>query len=191
MINGITPVGWSSKCEHRFQIKPYGKTISEDLADHIRLALRRKPDVIAIHIGTNDITNNDCSSLQTNLRKIRESVTELCPSTKIVLSSIILRHGKSYINVKVNHRNETIKEFFKTNKLDLTDNSNIKDQTLHGKKKLYLNDGGRSLLANNSVKYFINRWLPIGSDSEMSLHYQRNNKNQNKVSTSSSNIAKR
>ena len=83
MINGITPVELSSQCKHRFRIKTYGRTISEDLVDHIHPTLRRKPDVIAIHIGTNDITNKDCSSLQINLSKIRDLVTELSPSTKI------------------------------------------------------------------------------------------------------------
>ena len=63
MINGITPTGLSSKCKNRFRIKPYEGAISEDLVDHICSVLRRKPDVIAMHIGTNDMTNNDCSSL--------------------------------------------------------------------------------------------------------------------------------
>ena len=89
MINGITPVGLSSKCKHKLRTKPYGGAISEDLVDHIRSTLKRKPDVIAIHIGSNDITNDDCSSFQINLSKMRGLVTELTPSTKIVLSSII------------------------------------------------------------------------------------------------------
>ena len=63
MINGITPTGLSSKCKNRFRIKPYEGAISEDLVDHICSVLRRKPDVIAMHIGTNDMTNNDFSSL--------------------------------------------------------------------------------------------------------------------------------
>ena len=130
MINGITPDRLSSKCKHRFRITPYGGAISEDLVDHSCPTLRRKPDVIAIHIGTNDITNNNCSSLQTNLGKIRELVTELRPSTKIVPSSIILRHDKSNINVKVNRGNEIIKQFCKTNKLDLIGNSNIRKEDI-------------------------------------------------------------
>ena len=73
-INGLT-----SKCKHRFRIKPYGGAISENLVDHIRPTLRGTPDIIAIHIGTNDITNDDCSSLQIKLGKIRELVTELSP----------------------------------------------------------------------------------------------------------------
>ena len=89
MINRITPVGLSSKCKHKFGIKPYGGAISEDLLDHIRPTLRRKPDAIAIQIGKNDTTNDNCSSLQTILGKIRELVTELSPTTKIDLSSII------------------------------------------------------------------------------------------------------
>ena len=82
-------------------------------------------------------------------------VTELSTLTKKVLSFIILRHGKSNINVKVNRGNEIIKQLCKPNKLDLIDNLNIKDQKLSGKKKLHLNDAGKSLLANNFIKYSI------------------------------------
>ena len=156
IINGITPVRLSSKCKHRFRIKAYGGAISEELVDHIRPTLRRTPDVIATHIGTNDISDDDCSSLQINLGKVRELVTELSPSSKIVLSYIILRNDKTNINVKVNRENEIIKQFRKTNKLDLIDNSNIKDQKLYGKKKLHLKDAGKSLLANNFIEYFLN-----------------------------------
>ena len=48
----------------------------------------------------------------------------------------------------------------------------------------------KSLLANNFIKYFINLWLTIRSDSDVSSPYQRNHKNQNKVPTSSSNTDK-
>ena len=89
MIKGITPVGLSSKCKHRFRIKIYEGVISEDLVDHIRPTLRIKAEKIAIYIGTNDIKNDDCSSLQINLSKIRKLVTELSPPTKIVQSPII------------------------------------------------------------------------------------------------------
>ena len=60
------------------------------------------------------------------------------------------------MNVKVNRGNEIIKQFRKTNKLDLIDNLNIRDQKLYSKKKLHLNDAGKFLLANNFIKYFIN-----------------------------------
>ena len=86
MINGL-----SSKYKHKFRIKPYGGEISEDFVNNIRPTLRRKPDVIAIHIGTNNITNDDCSSLQININKVLELVIELSPSTKIVLLYIMAR----------------------------------------------------------------------------------------------------
>ena len=103
MINGITLVELSRKCKHKLRIKLYGGEMSEDLVNNIRPSLRRKPDVVAIHIGTNDITNDNCSIIQINLNKIRDLVIELSPSTKIVVS---LRHGKINTNVKINRRNE-------------------------------------------------------------------------------------
>ena len=121
----------------------------------ISVQLSEEARRIPIHISTNDITNDDCSSLQTNLGKIRVLVIELSTLTKKALSSINLRHGKSNINVKVNRGNEIIKQLCKANKLDLIDNLNIKNQKLSGKKKLHLNDAGKSLLANNFIKYSI------------------------------------
>ena len=156
IINGITPVRLSSKRKHRLRIKPYGGAVSEELVDHIRPTLRRTPDVIAIHIGTNNITNDACSSIQINLGKVRELATEPSPSSKIVLSYIILRNDKTNINVKVNRENEIIKQFCITNKLYLINNSHIKYQKLYGKKKLHLKDAGKSLLANNFIEYFLN-----------------------------------
>ena len=55
-----------------------------------------------------------------NLNKIRKLISELSPSTNIVLFSIILPYGKNNINAKVNCGIEIIKQFFKTNKLEST-----------------------------------------------------------------------
>ena len=98
---------------------------------------------------------------------------------------LILHHDKSIINVKVDRGNEIIKQFWKTNKLNLIDNSNTQNKKLYGKKKLHLNDAGKCLLANNFIKFFIDMWVTIPSDSGMSSPYQRNDKNQNKVPASS------
>ena len=86
MINGL-----SSKYKHKFRIKPYGGEISEDFVKSIFPTVRRKPDVIAIHIGTNNITNDDFSSRQININKVRKLVIELSPSTKIVLLYVMAR----------------------------------------------------------------------------------------------------
>ena len=63
---------------------------------------------------------------------------------------------------------------------------------MYGKKKLHLNYAGKSLLANNFIKYFVNMWLTktIRADSDMSLPHLTNDVNQNKVPTSSSNTDK-
>ena len=42
----------------------------------------------------------------------------------------------------------------------------------------------KSLLANNFIEYFLNMWLTILSDSNMSSPYQRNDKNQNSTGAS-------
>ena len=86
--------------------------------------------------------------------------------------------------------NQIIKQFCKTNKFDLIENSNIKYQKLYGTKTLHLNDAGKPLLANSFIKCFINVWQTICSDGHMSSPYQRNDENQSKLPASSSNTDK-
>ena len=116
MINGLTPVELSSKCKHKLWIKLHGREISEYLVNNIRPTLRRKPDIIAMHIGTNNIKNDNCSTIQIYLNKTHDLVIELSPSMKIALS---LRHGKNNIDVKINRRNEIIKQFRKTSPIEI------------------------------------------------------------------------
>ena len=90
--------------------------------------LSEKRQTLSQYTLVQTITNDDCSILQINLTKIHKLVTELSPSTKTALFSIVLGHDKSSFNVKVRRGNEIIKQFCKTNKLDLIDNLNMKDR---------------------------------------------------------------
>ena len=54
--------------------------------------LEPKPDVLILHVGTNDLPKN--INPLNNLRKVHQKCLELSPETKLVLSNIILRKDK-------------------------------------------------------------------------------------------------
>ena len=65
---------------------------TEDILDHLTLALRRNPDLIIIHSGTNDITDeNDTIKF---LDKPVELSRKECPNAEVAISLPILRKDK-------------------------------------------------------------------------------------------------
>ena len=40
------------------KIRPHPGASTEDLIDHIKPAIRKNPDIVVIHTGTNDLQNN-------------------------------------------------------------------------------------------------------------------------------------
>ena len=72
-----------------------GATI-DDFIDYVRPTIRKKPNLIIIHNGTNDIQNN-VNSLQ-KIRKVISSIKEYDSddNIKIAFSSIILRSDHDF-----------------------------------------------------------------------------------------------
>ena len=72
------------------EIRPHPGASLLDISDHIKPIMRRNPDSVIIHTGTNDITKHEDT-----IKNIQEMVNEakrIPPSTNLVLSEIIIRH---------------------------------------------------------------------------------------------------
>ena len=57
------------KKSHDVRVQPHSGATSQDIKDHIKPILRRKPDLIIIHAGTNDLTKG-CNTME----EINESI---------------------------------------------------------------------------------------------------------------------
>ena len=56
IASGINEKGLSKK--HTIKVRSYSGDTTKDLTDDIKPVMRKNPDLVAIHFGTNDITNN-------------------------------------------------------------------------------------------------------------------------------------
>ena len=57
MLKGINEEGLSDdRC--KVKVNNHSGATAEDICDFIKLKVRKKPDIIIVHAGTNDVTNN-------------------------------------------------------------------------------------------------------------------------------------
>ena len=151
MLNNIDPKGLGKK--HQVKVRSYGGSTTKDMIDFIKPTIRKKPDVIVMHVGTNDITS-DCATIM-NLQEIVENVKSESPETKLVLSAVINRDDRNDIQRKVSQINKKLENFSNRNNIELVDNSNIGLNCL-SKKKLHLNIKGDAQLAKKFINFINN-----------------------------------
>lgn len=76
-----------------------GATI-EDITDYMKPSLRRKPDVMVIHDGANNIASDSPESIKDKMSNVVNAIRDKNPSIKIAFSSIIKRRD-SHLNTKI------------------------------------------------------------------------------------------
>ena len=126
-----------------------------DILDHIKPALRKKPDIIIIYCGSNDLTSQE-KTIE-NMHELVGLAKAESPDTELVISSIITRRDKPGLQQKVNAHalNYEIKDFCRNNQIEIIDNSNLDVKCL-GRRQLYLSKRGDGLFARNLLNFINN-----------------------------------
>ena len=151
MLNGIVDRGLSNR-EHKVWVKNHPGANTEDILDHLKPTLRRKPELVIIHSRTNDITDNKDTILF--LDKAIELVQKDSPNTEVAISLPIMRKDKEgRYSKKLRDLKRKIQKHCTDKDIALIDNDNITQDGL-GIKGLHLNRKGNSQLARN-LKDFI------------------------------------
>ena len=112
--------------------------------------VRKKPDVIIVRAGTNDITNNTRSF--DNYKKITDTIKSKLPNYKYAISNVVTRKDKPDIENKVIEFNSRFSKFCSKNKVDIIENENL-DWSCLSFKKLHVNKKGNSYLANKFLDF--------------------------------------
>ena len=149
MLNGINEESLSDD-RFKVKVKNHSGATTEDICDFIKPEVRKKPDIIIVHAGTNDITNNTKSF--ENYKKITDTIKSKLPNCKYAISNVVMRKDKPDIEKKVIEFNSRLSKFCSKNKIDIIENKNL-DGSCLSFKKLHLNKKGNSYLANNFLDF--------------------------------------
>ena len=95
------------------------------MADYLKPILRKKPKFLIIHVGTNDIKNSSRAKIMEHFEEITELVSRNSPSTKLILSSVIMRNDDGKLNDEIGHVNELLKNLCDSKGVFYTDNTNV------------------------------------------------------------------
>ena len=106
ILNGIEERGICK--HHNVKVRPHPGAATNDIVDDIKPAARKRPDVLLIHCGTNDITNSVNTSK--HLKEIVSTVRKITPQTKIVLSAATIRKDRRGMEKNVQDLNCKIKQ---------------------------------------------------------------------------------
>ena len=123
------------------------------MKDHIKPLLRRYPDEIIIHVGTNSLrssnTRQECAA---ELIDLAETVSSES-SAMISISSLITRSDDEALAAKVPGVNKVLKEQCLQKNWGFVNHSNISATSHLNRSGLHLNKGRTSRLARNFINY--------------------------------------
>ena len=134
-----------SKDKHVVSKSFSGCTV-DDMSDFVKPFLRRKPDEIILHIGTNNLSTDEPRQLGEKIVDLARFIEQESQSTKLAVSSLMVR--KDDLHRKVNNVNKTLRSFCNTNGWTFISNENI-DASCINKGGLHLNRKGVYKLAGN------------------------------------------
>ena len=94
------------------KVRSYPGATLEDLTDFCKRIARRQPDVIIIHVGMNDLRIKDEKEIALNIVTIENTISQISPDTKTLISLIIQRFDNESLNDKASIVNHELMQLF-------------------------------------------------------------------------------
>ena len=111
---------------------------------YMKPLLRKLPDYIILHIGTNDAVNNTSREILDKILKLKTYIQKELPKCQITISTPIEWHNHGKASLTISH----LCKKFKDLSISVVDNSNISAFYLNS-CSLHFNDKGLGRLAMN------------------------------------------
>lgn len=124
----------------------------KDMKHYIVPTVDKKPDEIILHVGTNDLKDNQTTKIVQDIVALRNFATENSPNTKVTLSQLLCRSDDTGLNNKVKNINLLLNEKCQQNNWSIITHEDI-DQSCLNQSGVHLNQKGTSLFASSIIKH--------------------------------------
>lgn len=144
---------WKMSRQHtKINMKCFPGSTVEDMESYMLPTLRKNPDQIIVHIGTNDLSSNDSRHVAEQIVNLCDNVTQNYPSTRVSISSLTQRTDNPAMKHKVIETNKILRTFSTSRGWGFIDNSKI-GNTMLNTSGLHLNEKGSAALAKNIMNH--------------------------------------
>ena len=89
----------------RVTVKSFSGANLEDMDDFINPILRKKPDQLVLHIGTNDLRRAESQVVAHGVINLAHKIEEQCPGIDIIVSGILTRTDVKALSDRVSETN--------------------------------------------------------------------------------------
>lgn len=137
------------KNREKIYIKCFPGATTQCMEDYVKPSLKHKPDIILLHVGTNDLRSSKSAEMIAK-EVINLSIKIKNQENEVIISSIISRNDS--LDQKGLHVNTFLKELCVEHNLLYCDNSGISKNHHLNSNGLHLNYKGTVSLANNFLK---------------------------------------
>ena len=142
--------GWSLSKTNKVVVKPFPGATAEDMQDFIKPILRKDPENIIIHVGTNDVNSKEPRLTAEAIVNLARQIEGDAPNTNIAISGLVSRADDR--EGKVSSVNKLLKKFCRQNEWNFIEHNNV-NLTHLNRGGLHLSKSGTALVAENFCKY--------------------------------------
>ena len=136
-----------AKRDRKVKVKIFPGATIDDMYDYIKPLLKKCPDNIILHVGTNNTVNEPSKIVLGKLLDLKKFIEHTLPESNVVISNLITRIDNGKASLTVVKTNEHLHGL----QMDIIDNGNITSNELN-KGGLHLNPRGLGKLAINFIR---------------------------------------
>ena len=135
----------------RVYVKAFPGATTEDMCDYVRPSLKRNPDLIVLHVGTNNLRS------ESPAKRIAEDIIKLALNMKsntndVMVSGIVDRSDDVKLSAKALQVNDILNEECKMHSLHYICNKNIDSGKHLNGGGLHFNHIGTAIFAKNLLE---------------------------------------
>ena len=105
-----------SKDNKKVKVATFPGCTTRDMRGHIKPILKKKPDQLIIHVGTNSLRNSESPSVCSNdIINLVCSINRGATNTDVVLSSLTTRSDDEQLAIRAEEVNSTLRDFCRQN----------------------------------------------------------------------------
>ena len=136
-----------SMSDKHVPVKSFSGARISDMDDYLKPLLRKEPDSVILHVGTDNIRDESSLSVAEGIINMASQVQQDFPSTRLAISPLLPRSDNLELNDKIKEANKILNSLCSSRGLTLLHMTNI-DLTCLNRRGVHLNRKRSALLTN-------------------------------------------
>ena len=131
MIKGLHQQKLAKSVNQNVGVKCFEGATVVDMSGYVKPVLRRKPDNIVLHVGTNDTKNRKATEIMNDIANLCQEIKEAASGAELIISKLINREDNKKSKKTVIEVNKLLEDYSTATNLGLNTHDNITSTSLN------------------------------------------------------------